>query len=79
MRLRVRLEAMIGIAALACGCSGRYVYGEQADRIKVSHAKHIKASVDCTTCHDKVWDAIPIIASRRTRSLTCAPGSSRWG
>jgi hypothetical protein len=57
VRLCARLQPILGITLLAAACNGRYVYGEQADRIKVSHAKHIKASVDCTTCHDKVWDA----------------------
>ncbi len=54
---RARLWLLAGLTSLTCACSFSFLFGEQTDRIKVSHATHIQKQVDCVTCHDKVWDA----------------------
>jgi hypothetical protein len=48
---------VIGLSSFCLSCSAPYAFGGRSDQIKVPHAKHIKASVDCPTCHDAVWDA----------------------
>ncbi len=51
-------RAAIAVALLAgASCAGRFLFGQQADRILFPHARHLKEGIDCSTCHDKLYDA----------------------
>lgn len=50
--------ALAALALTLAACAGFYdgVF-DRADHIKVPHARHLKAEVDCSTCHETIFDS----------------------
>ena len=60
---RLTLGALAGALA-ACAGAMPFMLGTR-DHIRIPHARHAKADVDCSTCHETIFDS----TSLETRNL----------
>ena len=72
--MRTRLVLALAIVVLAPACASWWWGGapssEMGDHLRVPHARHAAAKVECVACHDAVWDSKalgdPVIPAEKT-------------
>jgi hypothetical protein len=55
--MRARALLLFALANASCGLWWRAPAEEKGDQIKIPHATHARAKVDCLVCHESIYDA----------------------
>src|SRR3990167_4820902 len=59
-----------GLLLTACACF-LGVFVDQRDAIKVPHARHLDAEVDCATCHETIFDSTTLEEGSFPKEKVC--------
>lgn len=63
------IGALTGVAC--AGLLGGVVPGAGGDRLRFTHARHIKAQVECVACHEAVYDATDLTEHHKPPESKC--------
>jgi len=67
-----RRAALAAVALTGAACASLFTaLGRRADGIKMPHAKHVAAKVDCLACHETIFDAEVLSEADLPREKVC--------
>ncbi len=75
----MRRALLVALGVVACATAATVLgTSTPGDEILFPHARHKKASVDCITCHESVYDAKTLAGDFLPKEATCLECHKQW-